>query len=262
MQTIEIDKLFKKYSFKTAVNDLTLRVEPGTVFGFVGPNGAGKTTTVNMLTGILPPTSGSIKLMGLDLKHHSQPIKRRIGVVPEELALFEQLRGREQLYFTARVYGLDKATIEARMHELFEVFGLQGEQNKFIHQYSKGMKKKLAFMCAVMHEPEILFLDEPFEGLDPISTRVMQDNLKLMAEHGVTVFLTSHNLAMVEELCAEVAIIHEGELVFHSATRDIRKRIKDELSGESYKGLEQLFLDLVSSQPESKYLSWISKGQE
>ncbi len=143
MQTIEIHKLSKNYSFKTAVNDLNLQVEQGTILGFVGPNGAGKTTTVNMLTGVLPPTSGTITLLGLDLEQKSQRIKRRIGVVPEELALFEHLRGREQLYFTARVYGLEKATITERMHELFEIFGLQGEEDKFVHQYSKGMKKNL-----------------------------------------------------------------------------------------------------------------------
>ena len=259
MQTIEIHKLSKNYSFKTAVNDLDFQVEQGTVLGFVGPNGAGKTTTVNMLTGILPPTSGTITLLGLDLEQKSQRIKRRIGVVPEELALFEHLRGREQLYFTARVYGLEKATITERMHELFEIFGLQGQEDKFVHEYSKGMKKKLAFMCAIIHEPEILFLDEPFEGLDPISTKVIQDNLKLMSQNGVTVFLTSHNLSMVEELCTEVAIIHEGSLVFQSPTMDIRNRIKDELSGETYGDLEQLFLDLVSSNNETRYLSWLKK---
>ena len=119
------------------------------------------------------------------------------------------------------------------------------------------MKKKLAFMCAIIHEPEILFLDEPFEGLDPISTKVVQDNLKLMSKNGVTVFLTSHNLAMVEELCHEIGIINDGELVFRSSTKDIRKRIKDELTGESYRDLEQLFLGLVSPKQETQYLSWL-----
>ncbi len=259
MQTINIRKLSKNFSFKAAVNDLNLQVEQGTLFGFVGPNGAGKTTTVNMLAGILPPTSGTIRLLGLDFEQEALTIKQRIGVVPEDLALFEHLRGREQLYFTSRIYGMQKANIEERTDELFEVFGLQGQEDKFVHEYSKGMKRKLAFMCAIIHEPEILLLDEPFEGLDPISTKVIQDNLKLMSQNGVTVFLTSHNLSMVEELCIEVAIIHEGSLVFQSSTKNIRNRIKDELSGETYGDLEQLFLDLVSSNNETRYLSWLKK---
>jgi len=186
---------------------LDIQLERGTLFGVVGPNGARKTTTVNMLAGILPPTSGTIRLLGLDFEQEALTIKQRIGVVPEDLALFEHLRGREQLYFTSRIYGMEKANIEDRTDELFEVFGLQDQEDKFVHEYSKGMKKKLAFMCAIIHEPEILFLDEPFEGLDPISTKVIQDNLKLMSQNGVTVFLTSHNLSMVEELCHEVAMV-------------------------------------------------------
>ena len=230
MQSIDIRKLSKKYSFKTAVKNLDMQLERGTLFGFVGPNGAGKTTTVNMLAGILPPTSGTIRLLGLDFEQEALTIKQRIGVVPEDLALFEHLRGREQLYFTSRIYGMQKANIEERTDELFEVFGLQGQEDKFVHEYSKGMKKKLAFMCAIIHEPEILFLDEPFEGLDPISTKVIQDNLKLMSQNGVTVFLTSHNLSMVEELCIEVAIIHEGALVFqksnHRYSEPDQRRVK------------------------------------
>ncbi|MCH7674600.1 ABC transporter ATP-binding protein [candidate division KSB1 bacterium] len=122
---------------------MNLQVEQGTVLGFIGPNGAGKTTTVNMLTGILPPTSGTIRLLGLDFEQEAITIKQRIGVVPEDLALFEHLRGREQLYFTSRIYGMQKANIEERTDELFEVFGLQGQEDKFVHEYSKGMKKNL-----------------------------------------------------------------------------------------------------------------------
>ena len=132
MHTIETSKLSKKYSFENAVRDLDLQIEKGTVFGFVGPNGAGKTTTINMLTGILQPTSGTIRLLGLAFEKEALTIKQRLGVVPEDLALFEQLRGREQLYFTSRIYGMGKTNIEDRAHELFEVFDLKGHENKFV----------------------------------------------------------------------------------------------------------------------------------
>ena len=260
MEIIETLGLTKEYFLKKAVNNLNLKINKSSFLGFVGPNGAGKTTTVNMLTGITPSTSGKIKIFGLDFEKKTIEIKRRIGVVPEDLALFEQLKAEEQLYFTARIYGLDKGIIKSRTEELFNIFDLQSQRFKFIHEYSKGMKKKLALMCAIIHDPELLFLDEPFEGLDPISSKIIQDNLKLMVQNGTTIFLTSHNLNLVEKLCTEVAIIHKGELILQSPTANIRNRIKSRMNNEKYSGLEELFLDLVTHEKETKYLSWIKKG--
>ena len=259
MAIIETISLTKEYFVKKAVNNLNLTINNSSFFGFVGPNGAGKTTTVNMLTGITPVTSGKINIFGLDFEKNTIEIKKRIGVVPEDLALFEQLKAEEQLYFTARVYGLDKDTIKSRMDELFIVFDLQNARSKFIHEFSKGMKKKLALMCAIIHDPELLFLDEPFEGLDVVSSKIIQDNLKLMVQNGTTIFLTSHNLNLVEKLCTEVAIIHQGEIILQSTTKNIRNRIKNRMNNEKYSGLEELFLDLVSQETETKYLSWLNK---
>ncbi|NOZ61858.1 MAG: ABC transporter ATP-binding protein [Calditrichaeota bacterium] len=260
MEIIETLGLTKNYNLKKAVNNLNLKINKATFFGFVGPNGAGKTTTVNMLTGITPPSSGKIKIFGLDFEENNIEIKKSVGVVPEDLSLFEQLKAEEQLYFTARVYGLDRQAIKSRTNELFDVFDLQNQRNKFVREYSKGMKKKLALMCAIIHDPELIFLDEPFEGLDPISSKIIQDNLKLMVQNGTTIFLTSHNLDLVEKLCKEIAIIHNGELILQSPTEQIRNRIKSRMSNEKYSGLEELFLDLVSQEKETKYLSWIKKG--
>ena len=259
MAIIQISNLTKKFHGKLAVDNVDITLNKSSFFGFVGPNGAGKTTTVNMLTGILPPTSGTVKMFGLDFDKHAIEIKRQLGVVTEDHSLFEQLKADEQLYFVSRIYGLDKSTIKARSEELFEIFDLQDQRAKFVHEYSKGMKKKLALMCALIHNPAILFLDEPFEGIDPVSSNVIQENLKLLRQNGTTIFLTSHNLALVEKLCSEIAVIHNGQIVLHSSTDEIRNRIKNEFTKENYSGLEELFLDLVSPNQEIKYLSWVNE---
>src|SRR5271165_6998023 len=207
---IATEKLTRKFGALTAVDAVDLRVQAGQFFGFLGPNGAGKSTTIKMLTGLLAPTSGRMQLLGIDFSANPVGVKRQIGVVPEGMGLFERLTGIEYLRFVGRMYGLDKPTTEKRADELLEFMQLADREKTLIADYSHGMQKKLALAAAVIHGPRILFLDEPFEGVDALAAGALKTLLARMAERGVTIFLTSHVLEIVERLCSHVAIIHQG----------------------------------------------------
>jgi len=225
----------------------------------VGLNGAGKTTTLNLLTGILQPTSGTINVFGKDYSKNTIMIKKRCGVVTEDPSLFDYLTAEEQLYFSARLYGLSRSLAQARSDELFQLFDLIPHRKTLVHILSKGMKKKLALMCALIHNPDILYLDEPFEGLDPISFKLACDILSQLIINGCTIFLTSHNLPLIENLCTEVAVIHQGKLLFQATTESIKKRYKDEQNDFHSIGLDKLFHQLVAPDIESVTLSWIGE---
>ncbi len=251
---IETRRLTRNFGGTTAVDALDLTVGAGTFFGFLGPNGAGKSTTIKMLTGLLKITSGSASILGFDVAIQGVEVKRRIGVVPEELALFDRLTGWEYLSFVGRMYGMERATIRTRSQELLEIMDL-ADRKKLIVAYSHGMQKKLAISAAILHGPELLFLDEPFEGIDAVSSRLIKDILGSMLEQQVTIFLTSHILEIVEKLCDEVAIIHHGRLVAQGSIEELRQ-------GRSTEGaeatLEELFLSLVEDGGGSKKsLSWL-----
>ena len=232
------------------MDGLDLRVETGKFYGFLGPNGAGKSTTIKMLTGLLAPTRGAMSILGEDMAdaNKAREIKRRIGVVPEELALFDNLTAREYLTFVGRMYGLPRATVRDRCQELLVMMNLENEEKKLTLEYSHGMKKKLAFAAALIPNPDLLFLDEPFEGIDAVSSRVLRDTLKRFVKRGATVFLTSHILEIVEKLCSDVGIIAKGKLV-HQATMDQIRQ-----SGS----LEERFLEAVGcGHLERQTLSWL-----
>lgn len=256
---IEISELSKNYNGLTALDKLTLWVSANTIFGFVGPNGAGKSTTLNILTGIISPTSGSVKILGYDLKKDSVEIKNKTGVIPEILALFDGLSGEEHLTFTGKVYGLEKNVIENRRKELLDFFDLTSAKDRLIETYSQGMRKKLAFASAIIHSPKVLFLDEPFENVDPVMRKKMKEVLISMKNNGASILITSHALIEVEDFCDEVAIINKGKLVFQSKTEDIRNKIKDEINKETYKSLEEVFMDIVNGDNSNneKKLSWL-----
>src|ERR1700723_995603 len=203
---IVTEKLTRRFGALTAVDDVNLRVTAGQFFGFLGPNGAGKSTTIKMLTGLLAPSSGRVQLLGLDFSSHDVEIKRQIGVVPEGMGLFERLTGTEYLNFVGRMYGLDRATPRQRSEELLEFMQLADRPKSVIADYSHSMQKKLALAAAVIHGPRILFLDEPFEGVDAIASGTLKAMLQRMIARGVTIFLTSHVLEIVERLCSHVAI--------------------------------------------------------
>jgi ABC-2 type transport system ATP-binding protein len=223
---VETLNLVRRFGDFTAVDHISLRVERGRFFGFLGPNGAGKSTTIKMLTGLLAPTSGQIRVLGRDVVKEPLEVKRRIGVVPEDLNLFERLTGPEMLAFTGRMYGLSKSDVAERSRELLVLMELEGEPRKLVVDYSHGMKKKLSLCCALIHRPEILFLDEPFEGIDAIASRTLKDLLSKLTARGLTVFLTSHVLEIVERLCTDIAIISEGKLVAAGPLAELRRGIE------------------------------------
>jgi len=251
IKTSQLTRMFGDFG---AVKEVNLTVDTGTVYGFLGPNGAGKSTTIKMLTGILAPTQGSISVLGLNPWKPAEAIeiKRRIGVVPEGLALFENLTAREYLTFVGRMFLLARDTIRQRSEELLNVLNLEGVDKKLTLEYSHGMKKKLAFAGALLPNPDLLFLDEPFEGVDAVTSRVIRDLLTNYAARGSTVFVTSHVLEIVERICTHVGIIAKGELVEQTSLAELR-------SGSS---LEQRFLEKVgSADAEAQHLSWLDDAQ-
>src|ERR1700734_3643237 len=272
---IETAELPRRFGDFTAVQDVNLRVDAGQFFGFLGPNGAGKSTTIKMLTGLLAPTSGSIRILGEDLSANSAAVKRQIGVVPEGMALFGRLTAQEYLRFVGRMYGLDRATTMQRTLELLEFMQLADEGKKLITDFSHGMQKKLGLAAAVIHGPRILFLDEPFEGVDAVAAGTLKSMLQRMIARGATIFLTSHVLEIVERLCTHIAIIHRGQLVAQGSLEDLRAgagRVTGPNSVEEAaslsaapRSLEQIFLDVVGTDrtgnpaatPPEQELSWL-----
>ena len=253
---IETSALRREFGDVVAVDGLYLVVEKGTFFGFLGPNGAGKSTTIKMLTGLLGPSAGSARILGHEVVADSVAAKKVMGVVPEESALFERLTGPEYLRFVGRMYGMSRAMIDARSAELLELMGLQDDTRKLIVDYSHGMRKKLSISAAIIHEPRVLFLDEPFEGIDAVSSQLVRAVLNQLVSNGVTIFLTSHILEIVEKLCTHVAIIHQGQLVADGPLDELRAG-EGEGSLEA-RSLEQLFLLLVGGDRlEQGRLSWL-----
>ncbi len=260
---IRTTALTRRFDAFTAVRDVNLTVAPGQFFGFLGPNGAGKSTTIKMLTGLLAPTSGSIEILGEDLLANTVALKRQIGVVPEGLALFGRLTAPEYLTFVGRMYGLDPATTRERTTELLEFMSLANEQKKLITDFSHGMQKKLALAAAVIHGPKVLFLDEPFEGVDAIAAGTLKSMLQGMIHRGATIFLTSHVLEIVERLCTHVAIIQKGTLVAQGSLEELRAGVHTlpGPDGETQQAtLEQIFLNVLGTTgvaPPEQELSWL-----
>lgn len=260
---VETFALVRRFGDFAAVDDLNLKVRRGSFFGFLGPNGAGKSTTIKMLTGLLAPTSGRIRVLGRDLSEEPLEVKRRIGVVPEDLNLFERLTGAEMLAFTGRMYGLQKSEIAQRAPELLDLMELRNEPRKLIVEYSHGMKKKLSLACALIHRPEILFLDEPFEGIDAIASRTLKDLLSRLTARGLTVFLSSHVLEIVERLCSDIAIIAQGKLLAAGSLDELRQGIQLEDEGKQSGpiSLEDYFIHIVGgerSTGEEEVLQWLT----
>ena len=250
---ISARNLSKSFQGKTAVDGLSLDVARGRFFGFLGPNGAGKSTTIKMLTGMLRPTSGTVEIEGKRLEDDLLGIKGIIGVLPEELPLYERLTGEEYLHFAARMYGLSREEARSRTDELLGFLSLQDERGKLIVDYSQGMRKKTALAAALIHNPRVLFLDEPLNGIDPVAGRVVTNLLRRLAEKGVTLFFTTHVLDVVERLCDEVAIIDHGRIIAQGTLEEIRAQ--REVGQDA--SLENAFLKLVAADLRREDLSWI-----
>jgi len=250
IETKQLTRFFENFC---AVDRVELKVERGTFYGFLGPNGAGKSTTIKMLTGLLAPSSGEILVLGKRMLDPQQSLEAKglIGVVPEDLALFDNLTAREHLTFIGRMYSMAKDTIRQRTDELLSMLELAGDETKLTMEYSHGMKKKLALAAALLPNPDLLFLDEPFEGVDAITSRVIRDLLTGYVGRGSTVFLTSHVLDIVERLCTHVGIIAKGKLVEQTSLDALRQ-------GSS---LEERFLEKVGADMEAtRKLSWLDEA--
>jgi len=253
-EIVRFERLTRDFNGKRAVDGLTLSVAKGEFFGFLGPNGAGKSTTIKMAVGLLKPTSGSIRVFGKDPYGEPLEVKARIGVVQEEPALYGRLTGLEALTFSGRLYGLDAKTAADRSVDLIEWLGLREAANTMVVDYSKGMKRKLALGCAVIHRPGLLFLDEPFTGIDPIAMRKIKEVLKKMVTDGMTILLSSHIMELVERLCSRIAILHKGRL-FAVGTLD-ELRLQQGLPGSAT--LEDVFVKTVGATVDEEEASWLT----
>lgn len=249
---IEIAGLHKVYGGVHAVNDLSVSVPEGSFFGFLGPNGAGKTTTIKILMGLIQPDAGSIRMLGLPMPEKSLEIRKMIGLVPDDSLLFDYLTGSEHLNFIARLYGLGKRQAADRGDELLKLFELDESPRKLIGEYSKGMRKRLALAAALIHQPRLFLMDEPFEGVDAVGARLMKDILLEQVKHGATVFLTSHVLEVVERLCDRIAIISRGAIIAEGSVAELRKTASGGATS-----LEDIFVNLVQPERHSGNLSWL-----
>lgn len=246
--------LVRAFGQKVAVNHLNLNVRRGEFYGFLGPNGAGKSTTIKMLTGLLRPTSGQVVVGGVDVWRDPLRARALMGVLPEYLNLYERLTGREFLTFAGHMYGVATADIQRRSEQLLQVLTLTDDADKLVVDYSVGMRKKVALAAAIMHRPQVLFLDEPFEGIDPVSSRVIRDILHDLTQRGTTVFFSSHIMEVVERLSTRVAIINQGILVAEGTLQELRERASGQDKDAT---LEDIFLNVIGVQNESHNLSWL-----
>src|SRR5450631_2426025 len=222
---IEFIELSKTYGAFRALAPLTLTVPRGEMFGFLGPNGAGKTTTIRMMMSILVPSGGHVRIAGLDCHRDAAEVKRHVGYLPDSPIFYDYLRGREILQFIGEMHGLTRAESSLRAERLMTELGLEQAAEEFAVNYSMGMKKKLGLACALIHEPSVLILDEPTNGLDPRASRDVQQRLRRSAAEGITVFLSTHLLDMAERLCNRIGIIHHGELVATGSPQELKDRV-------------------------------------
>ncbi|HET7009514.1 MAG TPA: ABC transporter ATP-binding protein, partial [Anaerolineales bacterium] len=236
---IEIRQLTKRYGDKAAVDEVSLDVFGGEIFGFLGPNGAGKTTTIKAIVGLLKPTSGTVRVAGYDVQLQPIGAKAASGYVPDEPSLYPKLTGRELLRFVGDLFGVPGAQVERRVEELLRLFDLTQAADDTIDSYSHGMRQKTSLAAALVHDPKVLVLDEPTVGLDPKSARLIKDILRQLATRGAAVFLSTHILEIAERMCDRIGIIHQGRLVASGTMDELRAVGK----GESR--LEDIFLSLT-----------------
>ncbi len=245
MSAIELQELTKNYGEFRAVDRLSLQVEEGEIFGFLGPNGAGKTTTIQLLMGMLKPTSGSCSINGFDCEEDRVEVKRQVGYLPDHPSFHDYLTGRDILEFVGTMHGLDDQTLENRTARLFDELDLKEAQHEFAVNYSSGMKKKLALACARIHRPSVYILDEPMRGLDPNASRDIQNWIRDRSDRGKTMFLSTHILERAESLCSRVAIIHEGRLLEEGSSEEVRQLLKP---GGT---LQEVFIQLTSEEADA-----------
>jgi len=230
---LEVRHLVKRYNRIPAVDDVSFTIRPGEILGYVGPNGAGKSTTVKVLTGLIEPTEGEIFFNGCDVRADWVAFQRRMGYVPEEPHLYPHLTGREYLQLVGRLRGLPRRTLDARMDEMLRQFSLWGDRYSPLSSYSKGMRQKILLSAALLHDPELLILDEPFSGLDVNTALVLRSLIKALADEGKIILYSSHVLEVVEKVCSSVLILRKGKVVAHDSV----DRLRDLMQQPSLEGI-------------------------
>ncbi len=257
---IRFEGVTKRFGALTAVHDLTLEVPAGELFGFLGPNGAGKTTTIRMATGMLRPTAGTIHVAGYDVYKQGEAARASLGYVPDQPYVYEKLTGREFLFFVADLYRVERTTASRRAEELLHIMDLAEYADQLVESYSHGMRQKLVISSVLIHEPKVIFLDEPTTALDPRSARLVKEILRALCDRGTTVFMTTHVMEIAERMCDRVAISDKGRVVAVGALDDLRQ-----LRGQE--SLESIFLSLtgdanVGANKSTGWLSELSKDKE
>jgi ABC-2 type transport system ATP-binding protein len=237
---IELKGLTKRYGNLVAVDNLNLFIPKGEIFGFIGPNGAGKTTTINMIGGILAPTSGTVMICGINMESDPEKAKRKIGFIPERPYLYEKLTGMEFLKFIADLYGVGEDVFLIKSQEKLEMFFLSDWSNDLIESYSHGMKQRLVMAAALVHDPEVIIVDEPMVGLDPLAIKMVKNLFRNLAKQGVTIFISTHTLKVAEDICDRIGIIHKGSLIASGTPEELKRQVN-----ETDADLEQVFIRLT-----------------
>jgi ABC-2 type transport system ATP-binding protein len=241
---VELQELTKNYGEFQAVNGLNLSINKGEVFGFIGPNGAGKTTTIKMMGGILEPTNGTVTIAGIDMQTEPEKAKSKIGFIPDRPYLYEKLTGMEFLRFTADLYGVSEETFEATALKTLKDFSLADWADELVESYSHGMKQRLIMSAALLHNPEVIIVDEPMVGLDPAAIIMVKKLFRTLAQKGVTVFMSTHTLKVAEDTCDRIGVIHKGNLIAMGTTTELQRE-----ADVSEADLEQVFLNLTNNVP-------------
>jgi ABC-2 type transport system ATP-binding protein len=223
MNALHVEHLIKRFGSVTAVNDVSLTVPEGKIFGFLGPNGAGKTTTIRLLTGVLIPDAGTVRINGIDIHRHPLDAKMQMGVIPESSTVYGDLSAEQNLHLSGKMYGMSRALRDARIDELLSQLGLGEKRKNPVREFSKGMKQRVSIACAIIHRPRVLFLDEPTSGLDVQSRRLVLETVRRMNGQGSTIFLTTHNIEEANMLCHTVCIINKGKIVAQDSPERLRK---------------------------------------
>jgi ABC-2 type transport system ATP-binding protein len=240
---IELKNLTKRYGNTLAVNNISLSVAKGEIFGFIGPNGAGKTTTIRMMGGVLAPTEGSVIIDGINMADDPESVKRRIGFIPDRPFLYEKLTGMEFMRFSADLYSVDERIFLEKAQALLKKFAIFDWAHELIESYSHGMKQRLIISAALLHDPAVIVVDEPMVGLDPAAIRMVKDMLCDLAKNGTTIFMSTHTLAVAEDICDRIGIIHRGSIIAIGTTGDLKRD-----AGIQEADLEQVFLILTEEQ--------------
>ncbi|AXI27838.1 ABC transporter ATP-binding protein [Bacillus aryabhattai] len=257
MHSISLSNVSKSYGSYKAVKNINLTVETGELFGFLGPNGAGKTTTIKMMTGLLEPSSGSINVCGINVWESPVEAKQKIAYVPDQPTLYLKLTGMEYLQFVASIFKLSADEFEKRSTKWLHLFQLEERAHELIEGYSHGMKQKIALCGALLHNPKIIFLDEPTVGLDPKSARTLKNLLRTLCDNGVTVFITTHILEIAEQLCDRIGIILDGEVIALGSMKELREQANNNQSS-----LEDIFLDLTGNEEQQNIIEELAKAGE